>query len=157
MNALATFFLTSSVFCIIHYSSQNVSLKLLLHLGSMVLSCSLATIGSYFISSSLSSSSQAICLRQWIRTHQPTQGTYVQSLVWEGSTCPAATKPTSLNHWALTLEPLGPNYWAHVLQLLKPARSRRRRNERPATRESPSTAMKTQCSQVNQLKKFLSA
>ena len=63
---------------------------------------------------------------QWIRIHLPMQGTYVQSLVWEGSTCPTATKPMHHNHWAHMLEPLSPNYWARVLQLLKPALSRAR-------------------------------
>ena len=28
---------------------------------------------------------------QWLRTHLPMQGTQVQSLVWEESTCPSIT------------------------------------------------------------------
>ena len=32
-------------------------------------------------------------VRQWIEIHLPTQGTWVQSLVWEDSTYPEATKP----------------------------------------------------------------
>ena len=44
---------------------------------------------------------------QWVRIHLPVQGTWVQSLVWEDSTCLGETKPV---HY---------NYWACVLQLLK--------------------------------------
>ena len=45
---------------------------------------------------------------QWIETHLPVQGTWVQSLVWEDSTCCGASK--RVHH----------NYWGCVLQLLKP-------------------------------------
>ena len=45
---------------------------------------------------------------EWIGIHLSMQGTRAQSLVWEDSTCQGATKP--LHH----------NYWAHMLQLLKP-------------------------------------
>ena len=45
----------------------------------------------------------------------------VRSLVQEDSTCQEATKPMPHNSWAPGLEPRNPNYWAHVLQLLKPA------------------------------------
>ena len=31
---------------------------------------------------------------QWLSIHLPMQGTWVQSLVWEDSTCHRATKPT---------------------------------------------------------------
>ena len=54
--------------------------------------------------------SQTSLVAQWIRILLPTQGTQVQSLVWEDSTCQGATKP--LHH----------KYWAHVQQPLKPAR-----------------------------------
>ena len=44
---------------------------------------------------------------QWMRIHLPIQGTQVQSLVQEDSTCHGATK--AMCH----------NYWAHMQQLLK--------------------------------------
>ena len=34
---------------------------------------------------------------QWLRIHLPTQGTEVQSVVWEDSTCHGATKPKRHN------------------------------------------------------------
>ena len=46
---------------------------------------------------------------QWLRIHLPMQGTRVRTLVQEDPTCRGATKPT--RH----------NYWAHALQLPKPA------------------------------------
>ena len=48
-------------------------------------------------------------LAQWLRIRLPVQGTRVQPLVQEDPTCPGATKPVCHK------------YWAHVLQLLKPA------------------------------------
>ena len=44
---------------------------------------------------------------QWLRICLPTQGTQVPSLVWEDSTCPAATKPTCYNYWAQGQESKG--------------------------------------------------
>ena len=35
---------------------------------------------------------------QWLRFHLPMQGTGVQSLVWEDSTCSGATKPLGHNY-----------------------------------------------------------
>ena len=35
---------------------------------------------------------------QWLRIHLPMQGTRVQSLVWEDSTCHRATKPMRHNY-----------------------------------------------------------
>ena len=49
---------------------------------------------------------------QWLRIRLPMQGTRVRSLVWEDPTCCGATKPVCHN------------YWACVLQLLKPVCSR---------------------------------
>ena len=89
---------------------------------------------------------------QWLRIRLPMQGTRVQDLVREDPTCCRATKPG--HH----------NYWAHVPQLLKPARLEpvlrnktshcnkpmpAHRNKPPltTTRESPHAATKTQCSQ----------
>ena len=64
---------------------------------------------------------------QWLRIRLPIPGTRVRALVWEDPTCRRATKP--VHH----------NYWAHVLQLLKPAHlepvlcnKRSHRNEKPA-------------------------
>ena len=89
------------------------------------------------------------------------QGTWVRALVWEDPTCRGATKP--VRH----------NYWAHVPQLLKPARlepvlhnNRSHCNEKPAhhneelpplttTRESPRTATKSQRSQKTKTKKLI--
>ena len=47
---------------------------------------------------------------QWLRIRLPMQGTRVRSLVREDPTCRGATKPECRN------------YWACVLQLLKPTR-----------------------------------
>ena len=94
---------------------------------------------------------------QWIRICLPIQGTQVRALVREDPTCRGATNPVCHN------------YWAHVLQLLKPARlkpmlhnKRSHRNEKPthhdeeqplltATRESSHAATRTQCSQKNKI------
>ena len=46
---------------------------------------------------------------QWLRIRLPVQGTWFRALVREDPTCRRAAKP--MCH----------NYWAHVLQLLKPA------------------------------------
>ena len=99
---------------------------------------------------------------QWVGICLPMQGSWVPSLVWENPTCLEATKQVSSN------------YWAYLLQLLKPAcleplldNVRSHCNEKPGhcneeqpllstTRESPCTAMKTQWSQKkkkNHLKK----
>ena len=90
---------------------------------------------------------------QWLGVHLPGQGTRVWALVQEDHTCHRATGP--VHH----------NYWAHVLQLLKPARlepvlcnGRGHHNEKhvhlgeewsllAATRESPHAAARTQRSQ----------
>ena len=106
----------------------------------------------------------------WLRIHLPVQATQLRSLVREDPTCHRATKPVHHNNWACTLEPTSHNYWAHMLQLLKPTwldpvlcNERSHPNEKPthcneeqpplaATRESPCTATKTQCSQKKQNK-----
>ena len=58
---------------------------------------------------------------QWIRIHLPMQGTWVQSLVQEDSTCHKATKPvgqttdlSSRTHMPQLLKPWDPG--AHALQ-----------------------------------------
>ena len=69
---------------------------------------------------------------QWLRICLPTQGTHVRALVREDPTCHRATKPVSHN------------YWARVLQLLKPARLEPMLTTREATAMgSPCTAMKS--------------
>ena len=47
--------------------------------------------------------------------------TWVWSQIWEDLTYCGSTKPMHRNFWACALEPGSCNYWAHVLQLLKPA------------------------------------
>ena len=53
--------------------------------------------------------SRASLVAQWLRIRLPMQGTQVRALVREDPTCRGVTKPVSHN------------YWARVLQLLKPA------------------------------------
>ena len=113
---------------------------------------------------------------QWIGIHLPTQGTQVQSLLWEESTCWGTAEPMH-NYWACALELASYDYWAHVFhllslcaQLLKPTllepvicNKRSHRNEKPmhgneewlphtATTESSHMAMKTQSSQKERKK-----
>ena len=52
---------------------------------------------------------------QWIRICLPMQGTWVWSLVWEDSTCHRITKPVHHNYWASVLQPLKPAYLGPVL------------------------------------------
>ena len=49
---------------------------------------------------------------QWLRLRLPMQGTWVQALVREDSTCRRATKPVHHNYWACVLEPASHNYWS---------------------------------------------
>ena len=70
---------------------------------------------------------RASLVAQWLRIHLPRQGTRVRALVWEDPTCRGATKPVCHS------------YWAHMPQLLKPARlelvlcnKRSHHNEKPA-------------------------
>ena len=89
----------------------------------------------------------------------------VWSLVCEDATYHGATKPVHRNYWAHTPEPGCQNYWASVLQLLKPVclepvlhNKRSHLNEKPMhhneeypsltiIRESQSAAIKIQYSQ----------
>ena len=66
--------------------------------------------------------SGASLVAQWLRIRLPMQGTQVRALVWEDPTCHGATKPVRHSYWACALEATSHNYWAHVPQLLKPAR-----------------------------------
>ena len=45
---------------------------------------------------------------QWLSIRLATQGTLVQSLVWEDLTCREAAKPVYHNYWACALETEGP-------------------------------------------------
>ena len=82
------------------------------------------------------------------------QEPWVWSLVQEDPTCLRATKPTSHNSWSCALETGNHNYWAHVLQLLKPVSPRvgASQQEKPwkwegpctATREEPQGAVTTE-------------
>jgi len=83
---------------------------------------------------------------QWLRICLPMQGTWVQSLLQEDSTCLRATKPMRHNNGSLrALEPVLHNKEATARRSLStPSR------ELPslaATRESSCVAMKTQRSQ----------
>ena len=66
------------------------------------------------------------------------QGTRVWSLVREDPTCHGAARAVRHNYWACARESSSSNYWAQVLQLLKPARlepvlhnKRSHHNEKP--------------------------
>ena len=63
---------------------------------------------------------------QWLRIHLPMQGIQVPSLVREDPTWPRAIEPVGHNYSACALEHSSHNYRAHLLQLLKPTRSRAR-------------------------------
>ena len=103
---------------------------------------------------------RASLVAQWLRIHLPMQGTRVKP--WSGK-IPYAVEQLSL--CATTSEPTQHNYRACTAQLLKPVHvepvlcnKRRHCNKKPVhhkeeqpqlttTRESPRTAMKTQCTQ----------
>ena len=67
---------------------------------------------------------RASLVAQWLGVHLPMQGTRVRVLVREDPTCRGATGPVRHNYWACALESESHNYWAHMPQLLKPARPR---------------------------------
>ena len=58
---------------------------------------------------------------QLVRICLPMQGTRVQSLVREDSTCCGATRPVCCHYWDGALEPASHTHQAYTLQLLKPA------------------------------------
>ena len=67
---------------------------------------------------------------------------------WSGKISRAVEQLSSMHHnyWGCALEPASHNYWAHMPQLLKPARHKRsHHNEKPVQRT------KTQCSQKKKL------
>ena len=70
---------------------------------------------------------------QGIRILLPVQGTPVQSLVQEDSTCPGATKLVSHNYWACALEPTSSNYWAQAPRACDPRQKQPMKWEAPAS------------------------
>ena len=71
-------------------------------------------------------------MAQWLRIYLPMQGTQVWSLVQEDPTCRRATKPVCHN------------YWARMLQLLKPVLLEPvLRNQEATAMRSPRTATKS--------------
>ena len=87
---------------------------------------------------------RASLVAQWLGICLPVQGTWVQALFREDSTCPGATKPGCLNYWACALELASHNYWAHEPQLLQPAHLEPCSTAREArTMRSPHTATKS--------------
>ena len=89
------------------------------------------------------------------------RGHRFKSLVWEDPTYHGATKPMCCNYWACTLEPESHNYWARMLQLLKPELEPMLHNKRSRCTEKPMhhnqrvawAAVETQHSQINKTKK----
>ena len=86
---------------------------------------------------------------QWIRIHQPMQGTQVWSLVQGDFTCHGATKLMHLNWWRLfwgpwstATEPVHHNYWACMLQLQKPV------HLEPVFCKREATAMRSSCTEM---------
>ena len=61
------------------------------------------------------------------------QEIWVWSLVWKDPICHGATKPVGHNYWACAQEPGSHSCWAHVLQLLRPARPRARAPQQRST------------------------
>ena len=80
---------------------------------------------------------------QWIRVCLPTQGTWVQSLAREDPTCLGVTNPMCHNYWAWV--PRACVYNKRSLCNEKPVHHNEEESHLAATRESPCTAVKTQC------------
>ena len=55
-----------------------------------------------------------------LRIHLPMQGTRIQSLVREDTTCHRSAKPMCHNYWACALEPERHNYWAQARRARAP-------------------------------------
>ena len=89
---------------------------------------------------------------QWLRILLSMQGTRVRALVQEDPTCHGATKPVHHNYWACVLQLLKPAHLEPLLCNEKPPQWEARTPQQrvapllTATRESPRTATKTQCS-----------
>ena len=82
----------------------------------------------------------------------PMQGTWLQSLGWEDSTCHGANKPEHHNHWSL-------HAWSpcsatrQLTTMRSPHTTAREQPPLAATRESPHTAIKTHLSHKKLKKK----
>ena len=102
-------------FCIFQ-SSERYSSPVVTHpIPNLLFKCS-----NYLKKKSKTNFERISLVVQWMGVHLPMQGTRVQSLVWEGYTCPGATEPGHHNYEVFALEPKSRNYWACVPQLLKP-------------------------------------
>ena len=78
------------------------------------------------------STCQTYLVAQWLRNHQPMQGTQVWSLVQEDSTCCGATKPVYCNYWPCVLSPHTPEPVLH---------ERSRNNEKSPHRNESSSPL----------------
>ena len=84
---------------------------------------------------------------EWLRIRLPMQGARVRALVQEDPTCRGATKPMCRNYWACAPQLLKPARLEKPPQWEAHAPQQRVAPPLAATRESPRTATKTQCSQ----------
>ena len=96
---------------------------------------------------------------QWLGVYLPVQGMWVLSLAQEDPTCCGATKPVCHNYWARLLQPLKPEFpRAHAVQGEKPLRGEACAPEWRAVpthhRESPRAATKTECSKKEKKRKI---
>ena len=95
----------------------------------------------------------------WLRICLPMQGTWIQSLVWEDSTCQEATEPDSQNYQACVMQLLKPQHpGACAMQQEKPAQEARASQQESSycllvtTRKDTHTTTKTQSRQQGQIK-----
>lgn len=79
---------------------------------------------------------------QWIKIYLLTRGTWVQSLVGEDPTCHGARKPVHHNYGACALEPMFHD--KRNLSKEEPEHGNKLQSQLAASRQSPSTATKTQ-------------
>ena len=78
---------------------------------------------------------------QWVRIHLPVEGTWIQSLIREDSSCLRTSKPMRHNYWTWALGRKSHNCWAPELELLKhvPSRAHAPKQEEPPQREAHTT------------------
>ena len=80
-------------FCIFQ-SNERYSSPVVIHpIPNLLFNCS-----NYLKKKSKTNFKRISLVVQWMGVHLPMQGTRVQSLVWEGSTCPGATEPGHHNY-----------------------------------------------------------
>ena len=65
------------------------------------------------VAESKTEESRASLVVQWIRIHQPMQGTQVRALVWEDPTCLGAAQPMHPKYCPYTLAPMLCNLSSH--------------------------------------------